>query len=42
MNQIFEKSENPLSCDYYDILDFKKLKINKQQDFEHFFYFSTY
>ena len=30
MNQIFEKSENPLNCDYYDILDFKKLKINKQ------------
>ena len=42
MNQIFEKSENPHSCDYCDILDFKKLKINKQQDFEHFFHFSTY
>ena len=27
---IFEQSENPLSCDYYDISDFKKLKINKQ------------
>ena len=32
MSQIFEQSENPLSCDYYDISDFKKLKINKQQD----------
>ena len=32
MCQIFEQSENPLSCDYYDISDFKKLKINKQQD----------
>ena len=31
MSQIFELSENPLSCDYYDIPDFKKLKINKQQ-----------
>ena len=30
MSQIFEQSENPLSCDYYDISDFKKLKINKQ------------
>ena len=32
MSQIFEQSENPLSCDYYDISYFKKLKINKQQD----------
>ena len=32
MSQIFEQSENPLSCDYYDISNFKKLKINKQQD----------
>ena len=32
MSQIFEQSENPLSCDYYDNSDFKKLKINKQQD----------
>ena len=31
MSQIFEQSENPLSCDYYDISDFKKPKINKQQ-----------
>ena len=30
MSQIFEQSENPLSCNYYDISDFKKLKINKQ------------
>ena len=30
MSQIFEQSENSLSCDYYDISDFKKLKINKQ------------
>ena len=27
MSQIFEQSENPLSCDYYDISDFKKLRI---------------
>ena len=32
MSQIFEQSENPLSCDYCDISDFKKLKINEQQD----------
>ena len=32
MSQIFEQSKNPLSCDYYDIPDFKKLNINKQQD----------
>ena len=32
MSQILEQSENPLSCNYYDISDFKKLKINKQQD----------
>ena len=32
MSQIFQQSENPLICDYYDISDFKKLKINKQQD----------
>ena len=32
MSQIFEQSENPLSCDYYGISDFKKLKINQQQD----------
>ena len=31
MSQIFEQSENPLSRDYYDISDFKKLKIKKQQ-----------
>ena len=31
ISQIFEQSENPLSCDYY-ISDFEKLKINKQQD----------
>ena len=27
MSQIFEQSENPLSCDFY-ISDFEKLKIN--------------
>ena len=32
MSQIFEQSENPFSCVYYDISDFKNLKINKQQD----------
>ena len=32
MSQIFEQSENSLSCGYYDISDFKKLKINKEQD----------
>ena len=32
MSQIFEQSETPVSCDYYDISDFKKLKINKQPD----------
>ena len=44
MSQIFEQSENPLSCEYYDIPDFKKLKINKRQDLSilHFFHFSTY
>ena len=31
MSQIFEQSENSVSCDSY-ISDFKKLKINKQQD----------
>ena len=32
MSQMFGQPENPLSCDYYDISNFKKLKINKQQD----------
>ena len=32
MSQMLEQSENSLSSDYYDISDFKKLKINKQQD----------
>ena len=32
LSQIFKQSENPFSCDYYDISGFKKLKINKQQD----------
>ena len=26
MSQIFHKSENPLSCDYYDISDFRNWK----------------
>ena len=30
MSQIFEQSENSLSCDYYHISDFKKLKINNK------------
>ena len=32
ISQIFEQSENPLSCGFYDISDFKRLKIKKQQD----------
>ena len=32
MSQIFEQSENPLSCGFYDISDFKRLKMKKQQD----------
>ena len=32
MSRIFEQSEDPLSCDYYDIPDYKKQKIKKQQD----------
>ena len=31
LSQIFEQSENPLGCDYYDTSEFKKLKITKQQ-----------
>ena len=32
ISQIVKQSKNLLSCDYYDISDFKKLKINKQHD----------
>ena len=32
MSQIFEQCENPLSCGFYNISDFKRLKIKKQQD----------
>ena len=29
-SQIFEQPKDPLSCDYYDIFVFKKLKTNRQ------------
>ena len=32
MNQIFDQSNNLTSCDYYDIPEFKKMKIRGQQD----------
>ena len=32
MNQIFDQSGNLISCDYYDIPEFKKMKIREQQD----------
>ena len=32
MNQIFDQSDNLISCDYYDILEFRKIKIRDQQD----------
>ena len=32
MNQIFDQSDNLISCDYYDIPEFKKMKIREQQD----------
>ena len=32
MNQIFDQSDNLISCDYYDIPEFKKKKIREQQD----------
>ena len=38
MSQIFEQSENPLSCGYYNISNFKIVKINEQQDFLSFQY----
>ena len=32
MNQIYGQSDNLISCDYYDIPEFKKMKIREQQD----------
>ena len=32
MNQIFDQSDNLINCDYYDIPEFKKMKIREQQD----------
>ena len=32
LNNLFDQSENTISCDYYDLKDFQKIKI-KQQDF---------
>ena len=32
MNQIFYQSDNLISCDYYAIPEFKKVKIREQQD----------
>ena len=32
MNQIFDQSDNVISCDYYDIPEFKKMKIIEQKD----------
>ena len=30
MNQIFDQSDNLISYDYYDIPEFKKMKIREQ------------
>ena len=32
MNQIFDQSDNLISCDYYNIAEFKKMKMKEQQD----------
>ena len=32
MNQIFDQSDSLISCDYYDIPEFKKMKITEQKD----------
>ena len=32
MNQIFDQSDNLINCDYYDIPEFKKMKIIEQKD----------
>ena len=32
MNQIFDQSDNLISCDHYAIPEFKKMKIREQQD----------
>ena len=32
MNQIFDQCDNLISCDYYGIAEFKKMKIRYQQD----------
>ena len=29
---MFDQSDNLTSCDYYDILEFKKMKIREWQD----------
>ena len=31
MNQILDQSDNLISCDYYDIPEFKKMKMREQQ-----------
>ena len=31
MNQIFDQSDNLISCDYYDISEFKKTTIKEKQ-----------
>ena len=32
MNQIFDQSDDLITCDYYDIPEFKKMKIREQKD----------
>ena len=29
VNQLFDRSENSISCDYYDVDDFNKIVINQ-------------
>ena len=29
LKEMFEESENPVSCDYYDVLDLKKILIHQ-------------
>ena len=29
VNQLFDLSENPISCNYYDVHDFSKIMINQ-------------
>ena len=48
MNQIFDQSDNLISCDYYDISEFKKTTIKEKQDLfiihwlEYFLNFSSH